>query len=368
MSSIHTSVFDRKNSNQPMERGNDATFSWLEAWNTFWFTPQAPYTIGLMRMFTGLLIAFITFSYSFDLLAFVGPDGFLDKTAMDELRKDNPIFITPPSWFDSPKELDKSVYIWSPYIHLENTHWIWAIHFSVLGANLCMAAGLFTRMTTILSWMGAMFYVQRASSALFGMDAMILILLFYMMLAPGWQAYSLDRLIIGYFKRKAGDKDWDSPPEPLISTNVVARMVQIHFCIIYMAAATSKLQGPAWWNGTALWGVLANYSFNPMHIPSYTAALTFLAKHRLLWEILMTSGCVFTVVLETAFPFLVWHRNTRWLMVSGSVLLHLGIALLMGLTVFSLCMMTLVLSFVPPETIKNLTDRLVGGKKAPQKA
>jgi hypothetical protein len=360
MSADISSVFDRKN-NLAKKQGSSSeeSFSWIQAWNDFWFTPQQPYTICLMRLFTGCLIAYITFTYSYDLLAFVGPDGLLDKIAMDELRKDNPIFVTPPNWFDNPKELDKAVYIWSPYIHLTSTNCIWAIHIGILLANICMALGLFTRASTILSWMGAMFYVQRCSSSLFGMDAMIMILLFYMMLAPGWQAYSLDSLIIKYFKRKAGEKNWNAPPEPLISTNVVIRMVQVHFCIIYMAAATSKLQGAAWWNGTALWGVLANYSFNPMHIPAYTALITFLAKHRLLWEILMTTGCVFTIILESSFPFLVWHKNTRWLMISGSVLLHFGIAMLMGLIVFSLCMMTLVLSFVPAETSKSFVERWI---------
>ena len=37
--------------------------------------------------------------------------------------------------------------------------------------------------------------------------------------------------------------------------------MQVHFCIIYLASGASKLQGPAWWNGTALWQTIANYEF-----------------------------------------------------------------------------------------------------------
>jgi len=44
-------------------------------------------------------------------------------------------------------------------------------------------------------------------------------------------------------------------------------------------------------------------------------------------------------------------------MICGSIMLHTGIGILMGLTTFSLCMVTLVLGFVPPEFIGNLIDR-----------
>jgi hypothetical protein len=40
-------------------------------------------------------------------------------------------------------------------------------------------------------------------------------------------------------------------------------------------------------------------------------------------------------------------------MVSGSVLLHTMIALLMGLVTFSLMMLALVLAFVPPEAVRQ---------------
>ena len=58
-----------------------------------------------------------------------------------------------------------------------------------------------------------------------------------------------------------------------------------------------------------------------------------------------------------SFPFLVWNHKLKWIMICGSIMLHTGIGLLMGLTTFSLCMITLVLSFVPPAFIKNLIDR-----------
>jgi hypothetical protein len=131
------------------------------------------------------------------------------------------------------------------------------------------------------------------------------------------------------------------------------RLMQIHFCIIYLASGTSKLQGMAWWNGTALWNVVANYEFAPLHLAVYSDFIHFLSQHRWLWEILLEGGVVFTLLLELGFPFLVWNRRLRPYMVAGAVLLHTGIGVIMGLGTFSLCMLCLLLAFVPGEAIRR---------------
>ena len=360
------SIFDRtssssSNANYIKDNPEDSQ-GWLEQFDSFWFKPVAPNTIGLMRLLTGCLIFYITLCYSFELLAFVGPDGIVNQALADHFRKDTPMYVMAPEWSENTIEITKTNLSWSIFYHVTSPFWIWAFHLGFLTANFCMAVGLFSRTTAIISWIGALAYVHRAPSGLFGMDAMIVILLFYLMLAPGGEIYSLDHYFQKLRRKKAGDPNWNESPQPLVLSNFVTRMIQIHFCIIYFAAATSKLQGSSWWNGTALWGVLANYSFNPMHISAYTSLLVFLTKHKVLWEIIMTIGCVYTIVLESSFPFLVWNRKLKWFMICGSIMLHTGIGLLMGLTTFSLCMITLVLAFVPPEFIKALIDRYVIGQ------
>ena len=125
-------------------------------------------------------------------------------------------------------------------------------------------------------------------------------------------------------------------------------------------SGSSKLLGAAWWNGTALWLCLANYNFAPMRVGLYDQALTFLCNYRPLWEICLTSGVVFTLFTEIGFTFLVWGRRWRPFMVTCSILMHLGIGLIMGLTVFSLLMLTMVLAFVPPNVMRVFVDDLLG--------
>jgi hypothetical protein len=148
-----------------------------------------------------------------------------------------------------------------------------------------------------------------------------------------------------------------SPPRPLVSANFALRLLQIHLCIIYAASGLSKLQGPAWWSGVAVWGTMANYEFSPMRLQIYNAFLQFVCQHRWLWELVTTGGSYFTLAFEIGFGVLIWTR-LRSTMVVAAVLLHTGIALFMGLVTFSLMMMVAVLAFIPGTLVREFIERL----------
>ena len=80
-----------------------------------------------------------------------------------------------------------------------------------------------------------------------------------------------------------------------------------------------------------------------------------------------TAGAWATLFLEVSFPFLIWHRRWRWLMICGSVCMHTFIALTMGLTAFSLLMVCMVFAFIPEETLKSALAR-AGDLPAPLRA
>src|SRR5262249_19722980 len=84
----------------------------------------------------------------------------------------------------------------------------------------------------------------------------------------------------------------------------------------------------------------------------------WLAKHRLLWEIMMAGGTFGTVFLEISLPFLVWQKRLRPIYVFASMTLHISIAIFMGLVAFSLLMATMVMSFIPGETVELVLGRM----------
>src|SRR5262249_21739763 len=161
----------------------------------------------------------------------------------------------------------------------EDPKWVWTIHLTILVFMLLFTAGLWTRVTSVVTWIGALMYIQRLqSSMLFGLDTMTNLGLFYLMIAPCGAALSVDCWLKVRRERQCrGGSSVPQPPEPMVSANFATRLIQINFCMIYFAAGTSKLLGTSWWNGTAPNRFLLNYSFAPFDVPVYVAMLKWLS-------------------------------------------------------------------------------------------
>ncbi|MFL5245671.1 MAG: hypothetical protein ACJ8FY_26545 [Gemmataceae bacterium] len=349
-----------------------------QAWTRFWFSLGDPSTLGFMRICTGLMVLYVHLNYTGTLHAFFGEDAWINLKTANEYRHDQPWWETPlEGWTQSDEEGDndkkgelrqdeldymqrwagnprytlaKGTPITSIWFHVVNPQWMTAVHIGILITMGLFTIGFCTRITAILTWLAALSYIQRSWATLFGMDTMMNILLIYLMIGPSGAAFSVD----SWLKRRRLAKEGHGlppgvhpVPAPSVLANFATRLLQIHFCIIYLASATSKLQGSSWWSGTAIWGVAANWEFNPMDVSLYLNLVTFLAKHRLLWEIAMTSGVLFTLFVELGFPFLVWNTRLRPYMIMGSVMLHIGIGTIMGLATFSLMMLIMVMGFMP---------------------
>ncbi len=342
------------------------------AWERFWFTPGSPTTLGLMRIFTGLLILYIHVGYAIGLTGYVGPDAWVSQDVMTYLRKDLPYMVPSWNWDNQTIKVGDGQCLFSAYFHVTDPFWIWAVHGCVMLVTLLFTLGLASRLTSVLTWIGHAMYLHRAQTTVFGMDTMTNLGLLYLMIAPSGAVLSLDRWLEVRRGRRRFGPAWTPPPVLLPSATFATRLIQVNFCYIYLMSGFSKLLGSSWWNATAPTYVLLNYSFAPFNVPLYVQIITFLAKHRWLWEVIMTSGVVFTFWTEIGLPFLIWNRKLRWLMICCSALLHTAIGLFMGLVTFSLMMLILLLAFVPPEVVEQVLARarervrsLVGPRVAP---
>jgi hypothetical protein len=340
----------------PGSQVENALFRAVRAWDQFWFRPSDPTTLGFIRICAGLIVMYVQLAYSFGLMDYVGPHAWVDTKALHYLSHEGEVYTVPWGWTAEQEVHSRGQYIWSLYFGVTERRWVYVVHFSLLAAMFLFTIGLWTRVTSALTWIAGMCYLQRAPTTLFGMDTMTNILLFYLMVGPSGAALSMDRWL--KLRRQGWTGGEAPPPEPLASATFATRLLQIHFCFVYGASGLSKLLGSTWWNGTALWGTVANYSFAPMNLPWYYDSLVWLSQHRWAWELAMTGGVIFTLFLEISVPYLIWVPRLRWLMIIGAVLLHTGIGLSMGLVTFSLAMITMVFSFVPPEAVHYLLERL----------
>lgn len=348
----------------PLQAALAQVRSFIGAADEFLFTPSVPYSPAAIRVMGGLMILYIHVNFGIWLGEYVGPSAWITHPVSDMLRSaatDYPSL--PMGWVDDPANpaaVYKGMTTFSIFYHVTDTASLWAIHAAILAANLMLIAGYQTRFAAVATWVGAISYIQRAQTSLFGLDTLTSILLFYMCLGPCGAVWSVD----AWLKARRARREGLPAPEPIptASATFVQRLMQIHFAIIYIGAGTSKLMGASWWGGTAVWGVMANMSFAPLEFEAYYQGLAFLCRHRWLWEIVMSSLVVFTLVVELGLPFIIWFPKARWVIMTGSLLLHTGIGYIMGLTVFGISMVVLLFAFVPSEKALLMWRHLSGAR------
>lgn len=271
-----------------------------------------------------------------------------------------------------PNKLRMGQNVFSVWFHVTDPAAMRAVHVGILCAIVLFTVGACTRVSGVLTWVGVLGYVHRSDQTLFGMDTMANILVTYLVIGDSGAALSVDRLVAKYRAARAslarcGRIDaatrafLDRAPDSR-GAGFGVRLVQVHFCFIYLAAGLSKLKGQGWWNGYAFYDVMINPEFTMMHYHWFESLVRWLASMKPVYYVICTFGVWFTLALEISFPFLVWTRLRPfflWL----AVLLHAGIGILMGLTMFELLMMVMLLAYMPPGVIR---DRLRGGPGLPK--
>jgi hypothetical protein len=240
-------------------------------------------------------------------------------------------------------------------------------HGAILVIMALFTLGLFTRVTSVLTWLAAVGYIHRTQQILFGMDTMMNILLIYLMVGNSGAALSLDRLIRRYRVARASlarggrvdpaTQAYLEKPPPSVTAGLALRMIQVHFCFIYMASGMSKLKGMSWWNTNAFWDTLVNPEFCLVQYQWFESLLRWVvSERRWMYAGMAAFGVVFTLFMEFSLPYLVWTRLRPYIVI-GAFVMHFGIGLCMGLYMFSLFMMTLLLAYLPGNVIR---DQLFG--------
>lgn len=258
----------------------------------------------------------------------------------------------------------------SPWTHAlatqlsEQTGWISILTLSDSRAyfEACYALALITSALFMLGWrtravsvLFAVVVVSFHGRAIFmsdGGDNLILLMAIYLCFIACGRRWSLDARRARL--RASGGEARRSPGKPEVSylryqflpvrrqlTTVLHNcgmfVIAAQICIVYGSSGLFKVQGDAWENGTALHYVLNLDLFQPW------PALSLMMDSN---QMVVAAASYLTVLLQVAFPFVLFSK-LKLVVLTMLLGMHVGIAVLLGLPLFSGAMIIADAMFIP---------------------
>ncbi|MGW7403157.1 HTTM domain-containing protein [Streptomyces sp. NPDC054833] len=143
--------------------------------------------------------------------------------------------------------------------------------------------------------------------------------------------------------------------EPRILLDVIANVlhnaalfvIMAEACLIYATAGWYKIQGSRWQDGTAV--------YYPLHLDYFSPwpSLADLLSSNGTMVMLVTYG---TVIVQVAFPFTLFNRRVKNVLLAVMMTEHAVIAVVLGLPFFSLAMIATDAVFLPTTFLRRLGD------------
>ncbi len=281
------------------------------SWNNFWFKPLDLLPLAYMRIVLcgTLLYMAVTRFYA---LWFYTDDSWIPRVRALEIM---PEFARP-------------LFLW--------TFWPDSLNFyanlALVVLLLLLMLGIGGRYLMWIAWVLNAGFLQRNYAVNFGADIIGALFLFYMSFTQSCERLSVLNLFRINKKHQLSDT----------ISSMMIRMMQVQISVIYAYTGFEKLKGGAWWDGTALWTVLAN--------PQMTT-FDFSFMRNFPWVIPVV-GYV-TILFEIYFPAMVIWNKTRYFCLIFGVLFHFGIGITMGLMPFTTVMLSTYFLFVEPKYLES---------------
>lgn len=294
-------------------------------WSRFFFSPQPLFPVSVFRILFGLNLVVMYLLRAMDWRFYFTDAGFVPGEQALEIL---PEFFRP----------SLALYPASPAQAL-------ALNLVLLASALFLTIGYKARAAAIVAFVAHTSLMQRNYAIVYGADIVSTFFLFSLCFCESDRYLSLRAFLAGGRLRAV-------PGEISgLFSQVGLRLLQIQVCVIYGYTGLEKLKGPSWWDGSAVWAVLGNsqimlFDTNWLkHVPLMIVAMTFS-----------------TVLWEVYFPVLVWIKPLRpWVLAFGAVL-HVMIALSVGLIFFSTAMMSTYVAFLDAEVMRARFSRFVPAK------
>jgi hypothetical protein len=276
----------------------------------FFFKPSIGYPLAAIRIVIAyMVISEFIFIYP-NIEDLYGQYGYFQTGLMDALNG-----------MSLPGLMAHLGFTGAPYVLFLRGFYILHLILAIL-----LLLGIRTRYVAVALWMTQTLIVNSGYVSVYGVHRYLHNLIFLTMWMPTAQVWSLDRWLSG------------RTPEERKDCTASLRLLQIYLLLTYVGAGTSKALGTDWWDGQAIWAALNLPEFRHFNF-YWMAQVPWLPK-------LLSLGTLF---IETFYIVGAWIPRIGRLWVISIVMMHIGIAVGMGLTLFgtSMALVNVALFLVP---------------------
>ncbi len=288
-----------------------------DRWEQFWFASETDEWLTVLRVGLALQLSCYCLSLGRDWLLFFGSrgTGLLGREISEVYAASQSPLVPRLGWLvnlGAHGGLPESGVLWT----------VWTV---LLISAFLLGIGAFSRPAAVTAWFLHLGAAKSSALFAYGMDSFMSVGLFYLMLSPLPDCRSFDY-------RKAGRRS--RYPQLL---GFFRRLPQLNLCIAYFFAGAAKACGPGWWNGDSIWRAQIRPPFD-------VVSPDLLVRFRLLFP----AVGILVILLEVGYSIFIWPRSTRRFWLSGILVMHAAIGLLMGMYLFALVLIVLNLSAFGP--------------------
>ncbi|MFN3149300.1 hypothetical protein [Bremerella sp.] len=313
---------------------NQFTETISSGWNQFWFKRDSPKTVSILRIVVGVVALIYALTFTSELAIWFADGGVLPVDRTYRLT--------------GASDPSVRVFYWSVFYLAHSSTQLYALHAVGLVSILLFAVGFKTRITSVIATVFVLSYAERAPMLMGVLEPLLCPVMIYLCLAPCGAYLSVDAWLRG----RKGDTQ-EVPAS--FTAHLATRLIQVHVVAFYWMMAFAKLGNPVWWNGEAMWWLMAQPE-------NRLVDLTFLGGSP--GSRLIVFGWThFVVFFELAFGLLIWFRIWRPLLAALAVLHWVGLGLVTGHWEFAILMIGLTLAFAPWEALEIATQEPASSKQ-----
>ena len=296
----------------------------LRAWLQFWFDQPSVTALAFLRIAAGIVLFYSLFIYSFDLSSHLSSSGWGDLAM---LRQSDPV-----AW-------PYSIFDW-----FASAWWIWIVHLlSILTAG-ALVLGVLPPLTGALSLLFYLSYGHRNPAVMVDLDALLVMLLIYLTLAPCGRVMSLELRLFPERRRHPLLPLEPDPPRPPWGSFIL-RALQVQLCLFYFMSGLGSLV-PDWLSGSLLLPPGLAERGLPLGLETFREVSAWPAgMARLL------------TLLALFYPVLVWLPRFRHLVLGVMALVHFVVGVMWGTLAFNAAMIAMQVVFVDDELLEWVRHR-----------